>query len=371
MTVRHSPSTPVTTYQVQALLYYHWLVFCNEFTEIEPQGVWSYLLAGADGVINSLAPSTFVAPSGIFTAGHVGKYLAIKDPTNPTNNTVALITVFTNSTTVQLNSPVTSFATSATGVSYRIIDPTVVPGVGNYFVIQNPVTSNQPLWQAKVNVRAAAPLAVSVEFAPLGGWDVTNSLWTLPVCSEVFMHTTIAQSFMLADPNAGWVFLWTEDVGGVGSDRKGLWFGSISPFHAPRITGAASDTTFGAIFGDTVGFISDNFDRNTLVASNISSGQTMNSDTSIISIYWAQKRLISSGTDTNTLAGTTNPRSGEVDDYDIIAFQKSPEQAFRGRVPGLRLMSNNVANRTTSVGYTTYAIDNGIGVVWNGKAAVP
>jgi len=370
MTVRHSPSTPVTTYQVQALIYYHWLVFCNEFTEIEAQGVWSYLLAGADGVINSLTPSTFVAPSGIFTAGHVGKYLAIKDPVNPTNNTIAKITVFTNSTTVQLNSPVANLSTSATGVSYRIIDSTVVPGLGNYFVIQNPVTVNQPLWQAKLNVRAAAPLAVSIEFAPIGGWDITNSLWTLPICDEVFMHDTIAQSFMLAEPEQGWVFFWTEDIGGASSDRKGAWFGSLSPFHAPRITGAASDTTFGAIFGDTVGFVSANFDRDTLTASNISSGQTMSSDTSIVSIYWAQKRLLDLGTDTSTLAGTVNPRSGEVDDYDMIAFQKAPEQAFRGRVPGIRLLTANLANRYSTANNTTYVIDNGIGVVWNGKTPV-
>jgi hypothetical protein len=372
MTIRYSPNTPVTTYEVQSLLYYHWLVFCNNFTEVETNGVWSYSVAGSDGIISSLTPSTFVSPSGPFLSGHAsgGYYLAIQDNANPANNTIAKIVSYTSATTVQLNSGPTTFTVNSTGVSFRIINPATIPGLGDYFVIQNPIAVNQPAWQAKITVRSASPFVTGIQFAPIGGWNTSTSLWTLPVCVEVGMYATIAQSFMLSDPDQGWVFFWTEDTGGIGSNRKGCWFGSLSPFHAPRTAGVPSDNYFGAVFGDITMVIPDNFSRNTAISTNICVGQTMNYDTTIIPIYWAQKRLIGSGTDTNTLAGAVSPRTGEADDYDVIAFQRSTSQAFRGRVPGMRLLSENLVNRTGINSLATYVISDGIGVAWSGKVII-
>lgn len=370
MTARHSPNTPVANQQEQILLYYHWLTFCNEFTELEANGVWTYLLAGTDGIINSSTPSKFYISSGIFTISHVGMYLAIKDNTNPVNTTIVQITNFNNTNEVQLNAPVANFTVDSTDVEYRLIDPTTLPSLGSYFVIENTV-EGQPSWQARFEARAAAPLTVGVQFAPIGGWDINTSLWTLPVCTEVLMEPTVAQSFMVSDPDQGWNFFWTEDVGGIGSNRKGIWFGSLSPLHAPEIAGAPSDTSYAAIFGDTTGAPALNIDRDTTTVESISTGETLHSDNTVVAIYFAQKRLLGSSTDVNTIAAAVfNTRSGEADDYDIIAFQKSPNQSIRGRVSGLRLMNDSLSNRDLISSGLTYCIDNGIGVVWNTKPVV-
>lgn len=355
------------------MLYYHWLVFCNQFTDVATVGTWNpsppSVVSGTDGVINSLATSLFTAGSGPFLAIHAtnGWYLAIRDEANPVNTTIARITGFINPTSVQLNAGPTNFTVSSTGVHYRIIDPAALPGLGDYFVIQNPAPT-QP-WQAKITCRSLAPLTTTIEFAPIGGWNTLSSLWNLPVCAPVYLYPTLVQSFMFADPDQGWVFLMTEETGGSGSNRKGCWFGALAPFHAPNASGIPSDIYYGAIFGDQVGVVSHNISRDTGTPTNLCVGQVMHSDTSIVPLYFAQKRFFGSGTDTNTLAGTTNPRTSESDDYDVIAFQKSTVQAFRGRVPGLRLLSNNLTNRSL-VQSGTYVIGSGLGITWNGKPPV-
>lgn len=367
MTIRHSPNTPVLNNKEQALFYYHWLVFCNGFTWIEASGIWGYELAGSDGRVQAIEPTKFYASSGPFLATHTGMYLAISDPVNPINNVIARITSVPSTNVLQLEAT-TNLNAESTGVNYRIIDPNNLPGTGNYFVIQNPVTSKQPPWQAKINVGSNY---VSVVFAPIGGWDVSISVWNLPVCDERFLHNVVNQSFMVADPEAGWVFLWTEDTGaGTGANRKGVWFGSLSPFHAPRVTGAASDINFGAVFGDSVDpTLSDNISPDTTNIRNICVGQTLDSNNVKIPIYWAQKRFLGSGTDVSSLSLSSgqNPNSGEIDDYDVIAFQKTPYQAFRGRVPGMRMLNTTVVNRTLTSGRFTYVLDNGIGLVWDNK----
>jgi hypothetical protein len=367
MTTRHSPNTPVTDYKLEALLYYHWLTFCNQFTEVQTIGVWSNLLSGTDGIISSSLSSTFQTTSSTFLNTHVGKYLAIRDSSNPINTTIAKIMTYNSPTSVGLNSPVTVFTANSTGVSFRIIDPTNMPAIGDYFVIQNPVLVNQPRWQARFSVEAAN---VAIQFAPIGGWRLSPAGWTLPTCITVVMPAVSVQAFMLADPDAGWLFLWTEATGGMASARNGVWLGSLSPFHAPRVLGTPSDESFAAIFGNVSGNAGA-FNRSTGSDANLSVGQTMNYDNTIVKLYWAQKRLISSGTDTCTISGANpNPRSTEADDYDVIAFQRATNQALRGRVPGIRLLSEGLTNRTTISGGLTYCIDSGIGVSWNGKTAV-
>jgi len=297
----------------------------------------------------------------------VGMYLAIQDSTNPINTTIAQIVTYNSPTNVTLNSPVTVFTEDSTGVSFRIIDPATMPAIGNYFVIQNPVTVNQPRWQARFSVEASN---VAIQFAPIGGWKLSPAGWTLPTCTQVIMPATSVQAFMLADPDAGWIFLWTEETGGMGSNRNGVWLGSLSPFHAPRVLGTPSDESFAAIFGNVSGNAGA-FSRNNGSNANLSVGQTLNYDNTIVSLYWAQKRLLASGTDTCTISGAhPNPRSSEADDYDVIAFQRASNQAFRGRVPGIRLLNETLTNRTTISDGLTYVIGAGIGASWNGKVAV-
>lgn len=373
MTARHSPNTPVTTYQNQAQLYYHWLTFCNSFIEVDTNGGnWGAVKAGTGGSVSSTASSIFTTPgTNTFEAIHVGMYLAIRDTNNPVNTVIAEI-VSRTPTQATLNSPVISFTVSSTDLDYVIIDPSILPASGHFFVIQNPVAS-QPAWQARFDVMPAEN-RVGVTFAPTGGWNSLSQTWTLPRCNDtVVMHNTLVTSFMVADPDQGWVFLWTEESApGFTSNRCGVWLGSLSPLHAPHILGTPSDPSYAVIFGSTVN-TADNLNRNTGSVSSISSGQAIHSDSSQVAIYFGQKRLIGSGTDVNTIAAAaTNARSTLVDDYDIVAFQRAAgKQIIRGKVSGLRLMNEATDNRVVFSDGATYSLGNGLGVVWNDKDSVP
>ena len=93
---------------------------------------------------------------------------------------------------------------------------------------------------------------------------------------------------------------------------------------------------------------------------------------SVIPVYVAQKRLLSSGNDMmSDPAASVNPFSSQQDDYDAVVFHRSPNQAWRGRVPGLRILNDAILNRTPLNSNNTYSLGSGIGSVWNGKAPLP
>jgi uncharacterized protein (UPF0333 family) len=363
--IRYCTNLPVTDYKVQALTYYHWFITCCQFTEVQASGNWSAVLSGSDGIINTSIANKFSTVAATFTAGHVGMFLVVRDASNPENTAIGVINTVDSSTLVTLTA-ITQFTANSTNVNYRIVDPSDMPALGDYFVIQNPVAS-QPRWQLRVSIEASA---VGLRFAPVGGWNLESQAWTLPVCSDILMPDTLAQSFVLSDPEEGWAFLWTEETGGVSSNRNGVWLGTLAPFHAPRVVGAPSDESYAVIFGNRSGSTCGLFSRNNSLVTSISTGQGLNYDNTIIPIYWAQKKLFGTGTDTQTMSGANpNPWSGENDDYDIIAFHKSSNKAIRGRVPGVRLLNEGLANRTKPSA-TTYVIGGGIGAVWNTKPAL-
>jgi hypothetical protein len=373
MTIRYCQNVSVPDDKVQALLYYYWFVFCNEFPEVAAVGVWDTgSVSGTQGIINSTTPSSFYSGSVSepFLMSYAGWYIAIRDNTNPSNTTIAEILTVVSSTEITL-APGAILDVSSTNVSYRLIDPSVLPGVGDYFVISNRASLRQPPWQAKINANSNY---VSVVFAPIGGWDVNTSLWQLPVCVEHFMHDTVAYLFMATDPENGWTFNWTEESGGGSSAyRKSMWFGSLTPLHSPGISGLPSDNTYGAIFGDPVDASDDdNIGLDVTVSTKISSGQTMNSSLGIVSLYWAHAVLYSSLTAGHDILPSPgqNPKSGEVDAYEVVAFQSTPN-AIRGKVPGMRIVNlTGLTNRELYNSGLTYVLDDGIALVWNNKAAV-
>lgn len=364
------PTPDTNSYRIQAMTLYHYLTFGCGFTEIEANGSWPVALSGVNGIIANVQPSRFYAASATFSPSHVGMYIIVKDPVNPINTVVGKITNYISPTELQLNAPVISFGINASLVQYRIVDPAYAPVIGNYFVIENPAT-NQPKWQARFVVRSSSPLCLSVQFGPIGGWQTSTATWTLPVCDDVFLHATLVQYFIFADPTMGWIFLLQEETGGVGSARKGIWMGSLIPLHAPRITGLPSDFSYAAIFGDTTSTLVNNISRNSLITGQICTGQSMSENNTIIPIYWAQKRLLGDNTDVLTMSGANpNPRSSEADTYEVIAYHKEPKQAIRGRVPGMRILNDTITNRTLLINGTIYVVGGGVGVLWNKKDPV-
>lgn len=365
--------TPGEEYQVQGLALFHWLTFCNSFTLIEANGSnWSTLdYSASDGVINSSTPQAFYSASSTFDGTFVDKWIAIRDTTNPVNCFVARITAFVSPTQVTLDASAV-FNTDATAVDFRVFDAAgSPPAAGDYFVIENPVSDGVP-WQARCIVRSGAPLSLEWELGFIGGWNTGTSMWDLQESTGHFMHTTVAQTFCVADDESGYFFVWSEDVGGAGSNRNAIWIGQLSPFHSPAETGVPKDTGYAAIFGTSAAAPASNLDRDTTTAANFVVGEMLDDALNVIPVYIAQKRSLATGNDIMAAAAAaTNPFSSLEDDYDAIAFHRSPDQAWRGRVPGVRILNDNIANRTPLNSNNSYVLGAGLGTVWNGKAPLP
>lgn len=373
MVATHLQNTPTSTHQVQAHVLYHWLSFVNEFTVVEANGLnWGTLFfSGSTGVVNSSTPQAFYDSNPVFDATFVGKHLAIRDSLNPTNCHIAEITAFISPTRVNLDSTAVLDVDSS-NVEYIVFDTAVPPSNGDFFVLQNTATSG-PRWQCRCIVNAV-PTALEFELGFSGGWDVGTSSWLLPVSTSHWFPSSVSRTFCVADSQAGYVLAWSEGPpGGAASARNAIWFGSVSPFHSPVESGVPKDLDFSAIFGSTTSpGPANNLSRDTTAVDNFVVGEMLNSSSVVSPVYMAQKRLLSSGTDTLSLAASsTNPRSSQTDDYDAICFLRSPNQAFRGRVPAVRLLNDSISNRTPLNSNNSYVIGNGIGTSWNGKAPQP
>lgn len=360
-------------YQVQAHALYHWLTFCNNFSLVEANGAnWTPLVySAADGIINNATPQQFYAAAPTFNATFVDQFIAIRDPANPSNCFVARITNFVSPTQVTLDASAL-LDVSATDIEFRVFDSIAAPpAAGDYFVIQNPVADGVP-WQARCIIRNAAPLSLEWELGFIGGWNVGLTAWDLPNSTGHYMHDSVIQTFCVADDEVGYFFAWSEATGGIASDRNAVWVGQLSPFHSPVEIGVPKDTQYAAIFGTSLAAPSTNLGRDTTVPANFVVGEMLNDALTIIPVYLAQKRLLSTGTDIMANAAATfNPFSAQQDDYDAVVFHRAPDQSFRGRAPGVRTLNDNILNRTPLNSNNTYVLGSGLGTVWNGKAPLP
>lgn len=373
MVARHLQNTPTSTHNIQAHILYHWLVFINQYVVVEASGAnWNTLTySGSTGSINSSTPQAFYDASPVFTAGFVGKHIAILDTLNPTNCHIAQITAFVSPTRVNLDTTAV-LDISASNLQYIVFDTAAPPANGDFFVIQTPLTTG-PQWQARCTV-SAAPAALSFELGFEGGWDVGTNTWLLSVSTAHWLPISMSRTFCIADSASGYVFLWNEAApGGAGASRNAIWFGAMSPFHSPAESGVPKDLTYAAIFGSvTSPGPSNNLGRDTAVATNFVVGECIDSTGSLASCYIAQKRLLSTSADLLAVAATAiNPRSAQTDDYDAIVFMQSPNQNWRGRLTGVRILNDFVSNRTPVSSNGCYVLGNGIGASWNGKAPLP
>lgn len=373
MAARHLQNTLTANYQIQAHILYHWLTFVNQFTIVEASGAnWTTIhFSGSTGIVNSTTPQAFYDANAVFDATFVGKHIAIRDALNTTNCLIAEITALISPTRVTLDTTAV-LDISSTNVEYVVFDTAVTPAAGDYFVIQTPVTTG-PQWQVRCLV-SAVPAALEWQLGFGGGWDVGSTSWVLPVSTSHWLPLTVARTFCVADSAIGYFYLWSEGPpGGSAGSRNALWVGTLIPFHSPAETGVPKDLEYSSIFGSTTSpGPANNLSRDTTVADNFVVGEVLNSSGAVVPAYLAQKRLLSTGVDMLSVAvASTNPRSAQTDDYDAIVFMSAPDMTWRGRVPGVRLLNDFVANRTAINSNNSYVLGNGIGAAWNGKAPLP
>lgn len=373
MVARHLHNTPTASPAVQAHILYHWLSFVNQFMVVEADGAnWTpTTFSGSTGVVNNTTPQAFYDVNPVFTIGLVGKHIAIRDATNPSNCFIGQITAFISPTRINLDSSA-ALTINSTNIEYQIFDTSLPPAPSDFFVLQTPASSG-PSWQMRCVVNAS-PVALRFELGFIGGWDVGTSSWILPVSASHWLPSSVSRMFCVSDSSIGYVYLWSESPpGGSAASRNALWFGALSPFHAPVEPGTPKDLTYSAIFGSVSSpGPAHNLSRDTAVANSFVIGEALNDVGAITPLYIAQKRLLSSAVDTLTLAAAAiNPRSLQTDDYDAVCFLRSGSQGWRGRVPGVRILNDLISNRTPINANFSYVLGGGIGALWNGKAPQP
>lgn len=336
---------------------------------------WTSITQATDGQLNAATPSQFKTPSTqpyLFSLGDVGRFIAIRDNTNPVNSGIYRITsVLPNGHTVNLNAPVANFQGVSTGVTWTLYDVANKPPDSAYFVIQSP---SAPAWQARVVVSAAAPTGVQFELGAQGGWDTTTNAWLLPVSSRVVLNNTTATTFAVGDEQLGAFFVWSEDNAVPAlAGRTGVYCGTFAGIHSPQGQGVPRDDTPCVLVGDNTA-TADTLNRK---LSGIGSGFALNGQinvpdkTAYVQAFLHQWRRISDDSDVLNDAGAlTDPRSGQTDSFSTLVYQTGPNVLARGFLPLIRVVNDFVTNRTAINSGSVYVIQDGIAVEWDGSTPV-
>lgn len=372
MSTIYAVNVPVTGPAQVHVCAYHFYSWCVQFPVVRVAGTAltaSVMLETATGSVNSSTPSRLFSSAAVFTASHVGKYVAVRDPVNPSNSGIYRIMAQISSTEVQLNAPVANFTISSTNLALRVFDLTIPSTLGDYFVIANKAGTT-PTWQARVSYHAATS-TVAYEVAPVGGYAQVTNTWNGPVSSVFVGYTVATQAFFLGDLDGGWGFQMTEDVGGVASNRNATWMGSVGSIHAQAAAGFPRDSSYAGVLGTVALPQAHNIGRDTTGTLLISTGEFGSADSSAMILGALMSReTLSTGVDVLTMAAAaTDPRTGNVNDYDFVLAHRTPSDV-RGYIPGLRTLADAVINRTLISAGATYALGDGIGLVWNGKPVV-
>lgn len=365
-------NVPTADRREQAQFLYWSLTFVAQFLLIDydAAGSWPSVTQATDGILNSAVPSQFNTPltqAYLFTGADVGRFIAIRDNTNPVNSGIYRIAaVLPGGHTVTLNAPVASFQGTSQNVSWTLFDVASKPPDGAWFVIQSP---QAPAWQMRATCSAAAPTGVRFELGAYGGWNTTTNTFDLPVSSFVCLNNTTAVTFGIMDEQLGAFFFWSEDnVVPAAANRTGVYCGTFAGIHSPAGQGVPRDDVPVALLGDNTA-TADTLNR--LLAGGTAGfaihGQVSLPDhTGYATAFLHQWRRVSDDSDIlSDAAALTDPRSGQTDSLSTVVYQTTPAVLARGFVPLIRIVNDFVANRSSINNGDVYVIQDGIAVEWN------
>jgi len=354
--------------QGQHLFWYLQFVCQFLLVDFDAPGSWGAVTQATDGILSGALPSTFktpVAQAYLFTPADVGRFLAIRDVTTPANSGIYRIAaVPAGGHTAVLNAPVANFQGSSTAVSWTLYDVASKPADASWFVIQS---TQAPSWQARCTVSAAAPTGIHFDLGAFGGWNATTDTWALPASATVGLNNTTSLTFAVADEALGAFFVWSEDGGG---NRTGVYCGTFAGFHSPQGQGVPRDDAPVALIGDntaTANTLNRKFTGGT--AGFAINGQLSLPDRSgyAAASLHAWRRITNDSDILSDAAALTDPRSGQTDSFSTAVYQIVPSVEVRGYLPLVRVVNDNVVNRTVINGGSVYVIQQGISVEWDGS----
>lgn len=330
-----------------------------------------------DGIVTAATPTRFAIAATntyIFTAGDIGRYMALRDVTNPTNSGVYVITAIVDDKTVSLNSPVANFTGTANDVRWTLFDPTASPPpADSWFVVQSQGTTK---WQARVvnnSTLFAIPAGMAVEMGAFGGFDATTDAWIMPVSAPVKLQSTLTLTFAVGDDELGF-FVWAADGSGVVADRTGILLTQFAAIHQPAGQGVPKDVAPVVLMGDTTATVNtlNRLFAPAATAGFAENGQLSLADGSGYTTAWLhQWRRVSDDTDWFTLAsGSTDPRSGELDTYQFACYHTTTQVSIRGLLPLIRMVNDTAASKTTTNAGMHMVVQDGVATEWDASTPI-
>lgn len=372
MSMRWMKNLPTTSYPLAALGLYAYLKTVLNITVIDAVGNWNTEDFGGDGAVVAVSPNTFSVGSATFLAGHVGFFLAVRDPNNILNSGVFVITaVAGDGLSCTLLAPVGTFVADGVGLIWSLHDNTNLPAVADRFVVGRS-GSTPTSWHLQVLVNAAN---VAFKISPRAGYDTGTHAFTGIVLTEVVLGPvgpdTPALLFAVGDEVAGWVTIWIRTAAPI---PVIVSLGEYSPLHATGVPGTPQDDVNVAAFGATA-VSNDSCDGDPATAGSIAQNCYMlDFDKSTV----RQGRMVqysfqgSIASVLGTPAFLTNPRTLQSDDFPAVFCLPAAVtiKQVRGVSKGLRFINRSVVLHTMLSGGTVLALRNGIGVPWDGTTPV-
>jgi len=231
------------------------LINCVGYTDIytddDGSGAFTASQTGVDGETDINNPQNFVAASGVFGPGDVGKYLVVCDPLLLHHNNVGIYKIVgaPNSTTLAIQGGLYGGSfTTGVGFTWRLMDPAGVPpalaGFDLTYVVQA-VSGTNPIWQAEFYLADADTVSFRITVGPGGGYDSTllpGIPWTLSYTDPVTMTCDVTSLWTILASDS-YIRMYTEAVGGASVFNLG-YVGACIPRRS------AADQQFAVCFAD-------------------------------------------------------------------------------------------------------------------------
>lgn len=339
--------------RVVQMLLREMLVYCmsyiNIYSDDDTTGAFNPSQSGSDGETSSSTPQIFSSATGVFTSADIGKYLVLYGTASASIVGVHKVTGVPSATTLAIRSGIygSSF-TTATGISWRLVDPTLATAGHNpIFVVEAP-SGTSPVWQASFEIQTLDADLIRVVVGPFGGYS--NPTWTLGSTAEVQINsdTTPLWYILASEYN---IRIWTENNAGSGMYNLG-YVGAGSSRRS------AYDANFAVCFGGVA-----------LTA--LAAIASLGSDDTTQVAYSAL--TFGDNVAQNMFTGMSSSEfdfRNDSSDIPIGTDDASFPEADRGILLGLQWVSNLISYRQfVDNGRQLLSLGDGIGIEWDGSLA--
>lgn len=368
MAIRFMKNVPATTFPLMGIALYAYLRTVLGLTVIDTVGTWNTTSYGADGSTVVGTPNTFyVTTPGTFVSGHIGFRLAVRDPLNPRNSGVFIITaVAVDGLSCTLAAPVGTFVSTATGLRWSLHSNVALPAVNDRFVVGR-AGATPTSWHLQVQVTSTN---VTLRIGPRGGYVTASHAFTGLTLTDIVLGPegvdTPTLQFAAGDEVAGWVTFWIRTAA---TTYAIVHLGEYTPIHYTGVPGTPQDDIYVGAFGQTALGV-DSCEADATITTSVAANCHMVDYDKATVVHGRFSCFSIQGATTDILANSAyalNPRTGQSDDFSIVFGVPAAAsiKQVRGILKGMRRVNSTLSALTLLSGGTVLSLRRGIAVPWD------